>query len=289
MTLVSSNIHSERFHGAIFLICCDGVTCNDLMGRDHHSGFIWCAGPVWPWQQMNNKCFINLPGTSASPSFEADSRSACGEVGKSPQCSGSRRRSYQPPRTSAWATFQRHIKETRVTIFYLFLSIFFYLFFSHKFQYSYVWAGQLGATLKDIGRACAAAWPASLHHWSRPSGSGGRSPRFWLLRHLMPPGPEIPCGFRGTRWSSRPGRSCRLHADGRRLTDRPLSLCRASRWWLTGREEAWSGSTKSRLVIGCITVQKLLKWQMKITQLFLLCSTITGWTNHMMPTQPEER
>lgn len=144
--------------------------------------------------------------------------------------------------------------------------------------------------VKDIGRACAAAWPASLRRWSRPSGSGGRSPRFWLLRHLMPPGPETPCGFRGTRWSSRPGRSCRLHADGRRLTDRPLSLCRASRWWLTGeREEARSGSRKSRLVIGCVTVQKLLKWQIQMTQLFLLCSTITGWTNHTMLTQPEER
>lgn len=51
------------------------------------------------------------------------------------------------------------------------------------------------------------------------------------------------------------------------------------------RAEAWS--RKSRPVIG--NVQKLLMWQMNNTQLCLLCSTITGWTNHTMLMQPQEK
>ncbi len=88
---------------------------------------------------------------------------------------------------------------------------------------------------KDIGRVCAAVWPASPHHWSRPSGNGGRWSRFWLLLHLMPQGRGTPCGFHGTPWSSRRGRSCHPHVDGRRPTDRPLSPCTANQCWLRER------------------------------------------------------
>lgn len=138
---------------------------------------------------------------------------------------------------SVSATFQWHIKETCVSCGLCYLGFLFLFFqkFHHCVTSGLDHVTWKGTVLKDIGHACAAAWPASLHRWSRPSGSGGRSPRFWLLRHLMPPGPEIPCDFHGTPWNSRPGRSCRLHADGRCLTDHPLSLCRASRWWLTER------------------------------------------------------
>lgn len=99
----------------------------------------------------------------------------------------------------------------------------------------------LSLFLKDIGCACAAVWPVSPHHWSRPSGSGGQWSRFWLLLRWMSPGRGTPCGFHGTLWNSRQGRSCHLHADGRCLTDRPLSLYRANQWWLMRRR---SGSTK---------------------------------------------
>lgn len=101
----------------------------------------------------------------------------------------------------------------------------------------------LSLFLKDIGCACAAVWPVSPHHWSRPSGSGGQWSRFWLLLRWMSPGRGTPCGFHGTLWNSRQGRSCHLHADGRCLIDRPLSLYTANQWWLMKRR---SGSKKWR-------------------------------------------
>lgn len=134
---------------------------------------------------------------------------------------------------------------------------------------------------KDIGHASAAAWPTSLHHWSRPSGSGGLSPRSWLLRHLMPPGPEIPCDFHGTPWNSTPDRSCHLHADGRHLTDRPLSLCRASRWWLIVR-----GGMKQKEQAGywwCNSPKAVKAADEQCTTLY------TVLYNHMMLMQPDKK